>query len=657
MDDKKVKPENLIPNLSDNALTEIGDTLTDWYNFRSYRSGGLRQLGGLSLEDWLKESREMFWNSYTTDSEDLRELDLDFSLPFIRKEGMDFMSRIISMNIAPKLTGEDLGVYGVKVLQAMQKKWRLKSKDRVEKFWQTLYSMMNGTVCIYLGYDGKKTKRRYLKAYDPATGTYDIDEKEIALWDDAFTEIVPLEDMYLSKIWERNIQKQGKTIRKQEMTVDDFKMEFPKEVFPDAEFVVPGDRIAEDSLFFQLLSGSGITSTNKIQLLKEFDTYTDKYKIIANGVWVNRLGTDKAAPIPFNHKNQPYIWSQNEPIDEKFAYGLSLPQKLKGSSKLLNTSFTMQAERELRAIDPPVLSSDFEAPQLIYGQHRVIPVNDVEAYKEMPMSEASNSFLSMQGTLQGLMTSFAQGGVANMSPSRQPVSAREILSLDQMKQQALSNSLVMYFDLVYQELMLLLKTQMQFYQAGKYDDNKILRSFTVPNFPLSQGGIGNLEIRIVKDPKDGLELYFEAVHKSVSEGKTTEIIEVPVELLNDLTFFIEDIILEPAQSDDLKIQTWTANVFNPMMEYFVPAGLADPSKLMRRMLEKNSEHPLDYASDNALGSYLLGKGAPTPNIGPAEDGASPFQTTVNEHNGKMRQMTTGVRYGGQSNGGMGKNPQ
>lgn len=656
MEDDKVKPENNIPNLTDKALTEMADTMTDFYDFRSYREGSLRQIGGYTLENFWQESRELFWNSFTTDSEDLRELDLDFSLPFIRKEGMDFMSRLISMNIDPKLTGEDLGVYGVKVLQAMQKKWRLKSKDKVEKFWQVLYGMMNGTTCIYVGFDGKKMKRRMLTAYDPATGVYDISEKEIAMWNDAFTEVVPIEDMYLAKIWERNIQKQGKTIRKQEMTWGDFKTEFPTNIYPDAAFVVPGDRIAEDSLFFQLLSGSGVVNTNKVQILKENDTHSDKYKILANGVWINRLGKDGAAPLPFNHKMQPYVWSQHEAIDEKFAYGLPLPQLLKGSSKILNTSFTMQVERELRAIDPAVLSSDFEAPQIIHGQHRVIPVNDVNAYKEMPMGETSNSFMSMQNTLQGLMTSFAQGGSSSMSPSRQPVSAREILSLNQMKQQALSNTLVMYYDLIYQELMLLLKTMLQFYQAGKYDDNALLRSFTVPNFPLSQGGVGNLEVRIVKDPKDGLALYFEAVHKSVAEGKTTEIIEVPVEILNDLTFYIDDIVLEPDESDDLKISTWTANVFNPMIEYFVPAGLADPSKLMRRMLEKNNEHPLDYATDQAFGSYLMGKGTPTPDPEVTPQGGSPFTNTVSEKNGQMRQMTKGVQYGGLSNGGQGKNP-
>lgn len=649
-DPTKIKMEDSIPNLSQKAKEVMGGMYEDFYNFRSYRTGAMRQLGGMTLEEYWRESRELFWNSFTTDSEDLRELGLDFSLPFIRKEGMDFLGRITSMNIAPKITGEGMNAYTAKMLHGMQKKWRLKSKDKVEKFWQTLYGMMNGTTCIYIGYDGKKTKKRMLKKYDPTTGLYDVEEKEVAMVNDAFSELVPIEEIYLAKIWERNVQKQGKTIRMQELTPSDFKAQFPVKMYPDAVYVVPGDQIAEDSLFFQLLSGSGIINTGKIQVLDRFDTDEDERVILANGVWLNRLGADGVAPNPFNHKMQPYVWSQHGPIDEKYAYGQSMPQLLKGSSKLSNTSFTMLVERELRAIDPPVLSSDFEAPELIYGQHKVIPVNDVEAYKEMPMTEASNSFFTMQNALQGMMTSFAQGGSTSAAPSRQPVSAREVLQLDAIKQQTLSNALVMHFDLVYQELMLLLKTMLQFYQAGKYDEATLLRSFTVPNMPLAQGGTGDLEVRIVKNPQDALMLYFEGVHLSAKKGKPTEILEVPVELLNDLTFNIDDIVLEPQKSDDLKIETWTTNVFNPMMEYFVPAGLADPGKVMQRMLEKNSEHPLDYASEAALGAFLTGKTSAPANIGP-------LANDVGVRNGKMRQSTVGTIFGGQSNGGSGKNPR
>ena len=95
--------------------------------------------------------------------------------------------------------------------------------------------------------------------------------------------------------------------------------------------------------------------------------------------------------MPFNHKLMPFGWTIWKAIDEKFAYGMSLPFELKDYQKILNTSMTMLVEQELRAIDPPILTSDFEAPELIYGQHKTIQVNDVNAYRPLEASEGSST--------------------------------------------------------------------------------------------------------------------------------------------------------------------------------------------------------------------------------------------------------------------------
>lgn len=635
------KPENEISNMTDKYREVVGDFYADFHRMRTQRSGSLRQFQNNSFEDYLKISRELFWTSIITKSEDLAELDLDFALPFIRKEVLDYVGRIVSMQMTPEMTCDGVGQLGIKVLQIIDKKWRLKSKDKVEKFWQMLYSIMNGTVCLYVGYDNGETPNRKLTQFDPKTGQFAIDEKTVKLWDDVLVEIVPIEDMYLNKMEERNIQKQGKTIRKYLYTQEDFDKEFPVSKFPDAKHVVPGTRIDKNSLFYDLL-GSAITSSDKIFVLKKFDTDKDTYEIMASGVWLNRLGKDTQRPNPFLHKRQPYVWSINEAIDEKFAYGLSMPFKLKDPHKILNTSYTMLVERELRTIDPPILTSDFEAPNLIFGGKKVIPVNDVNAYKELNIGEASNQFFTMQNSMQGLMSSFGQGGFSQVAPSRQPKAAREIMVLETMKQQALGNALIMYYDLVYQEILLRLKTSLQFYAVSKFSDQKenIFRALSVPDFALSQGGIGNLEVRIVKKPQEALNLYFEAVKKSIDNGKITEIIELPVDMIVNLEFFITDIKLEPEKSTDMEKTLYSEQVLRPLMEYFIPSGLASPEKVFLRWLEKNGEAPSDYASDNVMGMYMSG---------------SIENKDISNKMGKMSQnilqSNTGMDRGGESMGG------
>lgn len=650
----KYKVEDSL-RLPDHVLDRVASQYSDFYTFRNARSGSFKQFQGYSFEDMLKTSRELFWNTTKTGSADLEALGLDFNFPFVRKEVLDFLGRLSSLNIVPKIEGEELSMHGVRVLQAMYKKWRVKSNDRVEKFWETLYGIVNGTVCLAVTFDGKESEKRFLNSYNPETGEYKIDTKKMRGWNDVKTEIVPIEEMYFKKLWNRNVQAQGKTIRKQEMTESEFKAQFGKHPF--APYVQPGNRIAEDSLFFQLLDGSGITTTDKIQVFTEFDTDTDEKLLTANGIPLNMVGKGKdmkVMPNPFHHKMQPYVVSPHSPIDEKFIYGLPMPFNIRASSKLLNTSYTMLVEQELRAIDTPYLTSDIEAPEIIFGEKKVIPVMDVNAYKPVDVKEASTPFYTMMNSLQGILTSHAQGGNQQIVPSRQPKAAREVIAMENMKQQAVANSLILYFDMVRQELLLMLKTAVQFYDSSKYAEfeGNIIRSITIPDFPMRNGGMGRLELRIVKEPQKALALYFESARKSAENGKRTEIIEYPVESLGKLIdMSISDIKLEPEQATELERAAWNQDVLKPLVEVFMPMGLADPAKVFLRWAEKNGEHISDFASDQSLPDLMATWGKKyklPPNY---QEAVSRRNTSAQQ--GNMLQSTTGTMFGSQSNGGYG----
>lgn len=648
----KFKPEDWI-QMNDNMLAAIGDTYSDFYTFRSQRSGNIKQLGYRSFEDYLKISRELFWNSVTTESEDLAALGLDFAFPFVRKEVMDFLGRISSLNIAPVLGGEGLSMHGTRVLQAMYKKWRLKSNDRVEKFWETLYGIVNGTVCIGVSWDGSESTKRFLREYDGATGKYKIDTEVVKLWNDVRTEIIPIEEMYFAKTWQRKVQNQGKTIRLQQLTESEFNSQYGKNKM--AKYVKPGNMISEDSLFFQLLGGTGMNMSDKIQVLTKYDTDKDEKLVVAGGIPLNALGTGKkmvVAPNPFHHKMQPYTVSVHQPIDEKFIYGLSMPFMIKDSSKLLNTSYTMLVETELRAIDPPYLTSDIEAPDLIFGQKKVIPVMDVDAYKPLEVREGSGAFYTMMNSLQGVMSSHAQGGSQAIAPSRQPKAAREIIAMENMKQQALGNALILYFDMVYQELMLVLKTALQFYPSGKYSGQEanLIRAINLPDFPLTSGGVGKLELRLVEEPQNAMALFLEATQKSIANGKTTEIVEFPAASLDKLIeFTIDDIRLEPEKSGELEKAAWNESVLTPLLKVFIPMGIADPGKVFLRWAEKNGEHPSSFASDKVLPQLMSAWGA---DFKLPVDYNTMSRENIGATQGDLLQSTTGTKFGAQSNGGL-----
>lgn len=661
---EKITLENL-RTPTELELQVMSEDLSTFYKYRNFREGPFDQLQGYNLEDYLLTSRRLLWNTDITKSEDLRDLNLDFSIPFIRKEVMQFLGRITGQSFKGRFDGDNLDIFGTRVLNAIYEKWRFKNNDKVEKFWEVLYGLTNGTLCKFIGYNNATMTKRYLTSYDTNGGEGKMRTKQMPYWNDVWSEVVPLEDIYLKKIYERNIQKQGDLIWKTDMDWKAFKAEFKN--FDNAEYVYPGNQLAEDSLYFKMIEGMGITAGDKIQLIKRYNILDDNFTISANGVWLNPIGKGTKqvrSPIPFTHKQMPFVWSIADPIDEKFAYGLSLPFKIKEGHKILNVGTTMLVEREIRAINPPVLSSDFEAPKLIFGTNAVVPVNDISAYKEMKISEPSSQFFSMMNTMQGYMSDQAQGGgLAAMTPSKQPKSAKEIIALENLKQQTLGVANTMFYNTLYQEMLLVIKTALQFYTVDKYKkvDSRISRLLKIPNTHLTSGGIGNLEVRIVKKKQDDINTFFEAIHKTIVDGKMTEIIEAPINVIQDLEFEINTIDIEPESADKMEKATFFEQVIKPMIEVYVPQGVADLGKVYMRHLEKLGEHPADYSSDKVLPQLMAAWGVDTPynpNVGkdgqqttpgaPQQNKPSSPQQNSGQTTGALQQSAIGTKFGSQN---------
>lgn len=645
----KIKVEDMMLRdgikLTQEEIIAVTTDYTDLIQWKSYRSGFVRQFRGYDFDSYLALSRELFWNSISTKSNDLKGLELEFSIPFARKEAMDFLAKLVALGVKPKIQGDMLDSLGMKILNGMYKRWHFKNNEKVETFWELLYGIMNGTVCSYIGFLDTDLQRRYLKSLDVESGEFKIEEKTQKYWNDVMKCIVPIEDIYLPKIYERNIQKQGRLIWRTQMDPKMFYAEYGH--YPMAKYVFPGNRISEDSLFFRLLGGTGTTTSMKIDVIKKYDWIKDEYHITAGGIMINALGRKKGEfvipPMPFDHKMAPFTWGIMNPLDEKFAYGLSVPFMVKDPHKILNTAFTMMVERELRAVDPVIITSDLEAPEFIYGQHKVVGVNDINAYKEMTLAEPSQSFFTMINSLQGNMSGMANGGQNPAIPSRQPQSARGVMTQQELQQEAMTNAVMMYYDILRQRVLLVIKTALQFYGIDKYSqsDESAYRTLTVSDVPLSMGGVGDMKIRIVKEKKSDIELWLEGIRETAKNGKKTEIVEVPVEFLQTVDCEVTDITLEPENQSELDKQSYLSNVIAPMISTYVPAGLADMGKTMARHLEKMGESLSDFATENVIESMANNKGVQPNPQGPA----IPGQGNTNPTAGNLQQSTTGMKFG------------
>ena len=351
------------------------------------------------------------------------------------------------------------------------------------------------------------------------------------------------------------------------------------------------------------------------------------------------------APMPFNHKMAPFTWGIMNPLDEKFAYGLSVPFMVKDPHKILNTAFNMLVEREIRAIDPPIITSDLEAPEFIYGQHKVIGVNDINAYKEFTIAEPGQGFFTMVNSLQQNMSASANGGMNTAVASKQPNSARGEMNNQQLKQEAQTNAVMMYYDILRQRVLLVIKTALQFYGLEKYSqsDEGAYRTITVANVPLSLGGIGDMQINIVKEKRSDIELFLEGIRQTAKNGKKVEVVDVPLEFLQNVECEVTDITLEPENQSELDKQSYVANVIVPMQNMYIPMKLADPGKVMMRHLEKMGESISDFATEDVMqaiaGDKPVQAAMPQTGTGPTGQGNVPTPL------GSAIQSGVGTKYG------------
>lgn len=650
--EEKIRLEN-IRKPGDAELEILGEVYKDFYKWRSRRDGNFDQFQGYSFDDYIETSRELFWNNLNAPSEDLAELGINVAIPYARKEILDFMGKMTSLGIKPRLDGDKLNNFSIRILNGLYSKWRTHSNQKVEKFWQLLYAKMNGTMIAYVGYNDAKFTARYMREYDKKTHEFKIEEDDKYLWDDVWEELRPIEDLYFPKLEERDIQKQGKMIDRNQKNWKEFKAEF--NMFENAKYVYPGNRLAEDSLYFQLLSASGVMTTDRVEVLRYWDVYKDRMIIIANGVWLNPLKDFSASPNPFHHKMLPYIKAVNKPIDEKFFYGLSDTFDQKDTSKSANILNSVMLESAIRSASPPTLTSDIEAPDLIFGSNDVIPVGDVNAYKMMEVKEIQSSVFSLKNQMENFITSNIQGGNSTLPSGKQPKSAKEVLQLQQMQQQAMANATLMYYDLLQQEIRMVCKTALQFYGDKQYRSEKgnIVKSLIVPDSPLLNGGVGNMEIRFVRKNSDPLTLYSEMLKKSFESQKVTEIIEAPIDLIRELDFEITDIELVPEKNTEMEKTMFKENIMMPMTP-FVQMGLVSPVKMFLRWMEKMGEHPADWVDDKVLPQMLQ-----TWNQGfqfDFKNFAFPGQSTPGAQSGNMQQSNRGVDAGMQGGAGNGGGP-
>ena len=573
----------------------VYDKLIRW---RSLRDQPYKQYSQQTFLDYLNDARQKFWGyiplSFDVDTP-------QFFFPETRNQIIQILSKIANLKMKPHFEGvKGFDLVTSTVLNDLFEYWRRGSNRKISNFWQFLYNIVNGTVVVFTAYNSNIRKVKNITMHDPATGKTEYKEDTL---DESDVEdvIVNLEDLYLPKIWEPDIQAQDELIWRTLIKWHDFKNAFKG--YSNSGTVVPGSQFADSSIFADFLSYD-VMGSDFVEVLKYFNKAKDQYAIIANGVLLNPIGEGDAqevAPLPWNHKKLPFSKSIFEPIDANFFYGMPLAQKVKSPQEALNMMWELLLEREIRSVTAPIITND---PSMELGLEfkpgRIYQVQaDVNQFKEMSVQGASSSYWNALNALNGILMRTGSGGAGNASPSSQPKSATENAQESQQKQEAAGLYYLFYQDLLEQKAWLTIKNMIQFYTSEKTEqvlgERKFNKVLSLAELKLYGGGMGNHEIRITAHPQSGDELKKESYLRSIMRKERVDIIEVTPDSLRKINFDIK-ITFEMESSPETERALYL-DYITTVMKLFGQTGLLSPKKMLYRLVEKFGENLSDIVDD------------------------------------------------------------
>ena len=626
----------------ENIQKEIFDVYEKYLKWRALREQPYKQFNGKTLSDYLQESREKFWGYLPL------SYDLDvpqFFFPETRNQVIGILSKIANLNMKPRFEGvENFDIIKATVLKDLFEYWRRSSNKKIKNFWNFLYTVINGTSIVFVAYRSLIRTIKEITMHDPRTGETIYEEKED---DNSEVYEVPcnLEDIYIPKPWEVDIQEQGRLIWRTLMKWRDFQDAFS--AYEPSKYVVPGMQFADTSIFSQFLSYN-VRGGDFVEVIRYFDAEKDKYMIIANGVLLNPIeknGKQEICPLPWNHKKLPFAKSIFEPIDANFFYGMPLPQKVKSPQDALNKMWELLLEREIRSVSAPIITTDPAVELgLEFKPGRIYQVQaDVNQYRELQISPASSSYWNALTSLQSIINRTGSGGISPILPSRQPRTATEKAAEEQRMKETAGLYYLFYEDLLEQIAWLAIMNMIQFYTAEKTEkiigNRKFNKIVSLIETQLTGGGVGNQEIRITNSPAHPEELKKEAWYRSMFRKEKVEIIEVTPEMLRQLKFDIK-IDFEPDYSPADE-QAMFLDFVMVLYKLFMPYQLIDPKKVMFRLVEKFGENIADFIPDNLVQEYEMER------FGVAPATPQPTIPTMGElpEINRMNQALRGMRYG------------
>lgn len=370
-----------------------------------------------------------------------------------------------------------------------------------------------------------------------------VKERKIVHYNGPQGEIIPVEDFIPGSIKERDIQEQPRLTWVTRMQKPTFDRMFPVSKFPEADKVkTHGELIAEDITDFTVRQD---LKEKEVEIIRYFNKWKDEFHIIANGV----LLTEINSPMPFNHKDYPFVWGGFEELDHGFIYDMPLTIKIMDMQDVDNEVLNLSLDMLWRALNETILvqGGDEMNEDVLYGGG-TIDVDNVNNFKKLDWGSglafsASNSLLDrVKQSLESASVSAESAGTAGTGRSR---TAREVLVAREAAMEIATLFLTNMENMERDKALLRVKNQLDRYKnpiewerrigEDKTDEIAKFREITVRDTTLTKNRKGTINVVITNKPRGEEELNQE--NRTAKE--TSQIIEVSPDFIRQIEFDVE----------------------------------------------------------------------------------------------------------------------
>jgi hypothetical protein len=417
-------------------------------------------------------------------------------------------------------------------------------------------------------YEGWRYQKRTIKEIEERDGEGKITKvksKEIVHYNGPWGELVPVEDFIPGSLKIRDIQEQPRLTWIPKMQMEQFRRIYTETKYPEAKKVQPYGVLFNNE-FNDFIVRNDLKD-NEVEVIMYFDKWKDQYAIIANGVLLTKI----EAPMPFAHKDYPFVWGGFEELSPFFVYDMPLSIKLLDMQDMNNEILNLSLDMVWRALNEVILVQDGDGinDDVLYGGG-MVSVNDPKNFQKLEFG-SSFGFQSATNMIDRARRSIEGSSVdapASGQSGARAITAREAMIAREAALEITTLFLQNMENMEKDKARLRVKNQLDRYSRpidwkkhiGEDLTEKAIPTFreiSVRDAKLDGNKRGTINVTITNEPRPKEEL--DKINTE-NDKELSQTIDITPELIREIDFDVE-IVANSSVRKSKTIQTAEARAF------------------------------------------------------------------------------------------------